>query len=1229
MNYVDELKKESFQIFNSVSDFTNYVENEKSFKKIKTIFLLEKIDEISKKLGFNSSLYIFLGTFLFLLERYGRQNSILIKLNYNKKSLPIGIESNESTTLKQFFEDLNEKVLGFNNSLLNKSDDNNNVNFYFNCKSNSEKGIISLFVFEKNGNYEIVLKYASNYYERNTMKFFIRHFRNVIDNLYDNINKKLCDIELADQDELKIINTKFNKEYKNIDSKKTITDVIEENSKKYKSKKAVIYDGKFISYKELNERANVIANKLIEKKIGNGDFVVIIPERSIEMIIGILAILKSGAAYVPIDPKYPEDRISYIIEVCEPKLIMVSNNNMNFFDKIPTMNITNIDYSGNIDNPVRIQNNDSVAYSIFTSGTTGRPKGVVLKHKGLYNLVFNYKKIYGITNKDTLLQFASIAFDQSVWDIFTILGLGGTLCLMPSELINEPRKLELYMEKNRVSVAALTPAYIKLLNPDNLKSLRVIESGSAAADYDNLKSWITNRRVFNTYGPTEATVNTLSYEISSMDCRVLPIGKPIQNVKIFIISNGHLCGIGEPGELCIAGYGVAKEYLKQPEKSEQAFVDCPFDDGKMYRSGDLVKYRSDGQIIYIGRIDDQIKIRGYRIELGEIENCIKNINYVKDTYLLVETLSDGEKEINAYILSDKAISSKNIKEYLSSKLPYYMIPSHIYQVDYIPLTINGKIDKQKIKTMIKREKNNCVLPKTKFEKNAVEIYKRILKDDNIGVTDDFYEIGGSSIKAILIVSELRNLGYNYRVCDLLSTKTIRNLGKLKVSFCSESRYNLLNDDKYRDKIVELEKKIDSRAINISYLTPTQMYMLEAYRKHIVGDNFLQYFYKCSQDINVDILIKAIELLPVKNEALTTVIVDDNIRPYQVMFDNRNIEFEEINNVSYEEYQEICNNDIIRGFDIENEPMLRFKLFRLNNHDIKLLFSVSHMILDGWSVELVIQDLSCIYEKLVSNYSFLELKKIYNQNNSVSLSECYSIINEEQNNKMKKYWDSYFKNIGKSVTVPYDDIKTEIGNWTMVDWIDKNETIQIKEFCKKKSISENTFFEFAFAYLLAISNKCNSSFFYKVISGRDLPVLNIDSIVGMLINIIPQTIEINDNYVKNLQDLNNSLLENAKFDKYDFYHRKVNNKLLMNEGKTIFVFSNYYELTDSIFEYEFDRDQDEVDMSFFVDSMNDRYHILITCKKSLYSMNKLKKICMLYRNIINVMLSEGDFSGLFL
>lgn len=1234
MNYNEYMKSKSFQPFNAVSDYIDFDNSTVQYSSVCMNYESRSIQKFCEKNGIHHKISVYLYAYFVLLAKYGRQNSIVSIVKLNNNEVPFGVFCDALDTGETIIRTVDKFVDSFmEDTLSDISEFTENLSytyitgFQYNSHDLTDRYIINLNVFENSDNVDIVVDFADGFYEKENMEYFLRHYIHLLDNISNDFNNNFKDINLTDAGEQNIILNTFNSDYQIMEFNTTITDIIEQNVTIFSTKKAVIYENSFLTYQELNYRANALANKLKTIGVNKGDFVVIIPERSLEMIVGIIAILKCEAAYVPVDPKYPDDRITYIVEICDPTAILTNTPMCENMHDVPIIDISDTNDIC-VENPLRNQSIEDNAYCIFTSGTTGRPKGAVLKHKGLLNLVNNYRKIYDINNNDTLLQFASIAFDQSVWDIFTILGIGGTLCLMPDDLINEPRLLEFYMEKNRVSVAALTPAYIKLLNPSNLKYLRVIESGSAAADYEDMKRWLKGRRVFNTYGPTETTVNSLTYEIVRVDNRVLPIGRPIKNAKAYIMSEKHLCGIGEPGELCIAGYGVSSGYLKLAEKNHEAFVPCPFEDSVMYKTGDLVKYRHDGEILYIGRVDDQIKIRGFRIELGEIENCIKALSYIKDVCIIVNSRTDGEKEIDAYVITTKLTTSESIKADLAKKLTYYMIPSHIYQIDSIPLTINGKVDKDKLKKLPKVRETKCISPATDFEEKALAIFKAVLFEDNIGVTDDFYEIGGTSIKAITIISQLREIGFNYNVRDLLSAKTIRALGNMSVqNYHSNKSDILLHDDKYRSVILELENIFHAKVCGISCLTPSQMYMLEAYRKKIVGDNFLQYFYDCPVDMDINLLEKAISLLPLKNIALTTSIYDDE-KPVQIYFNRRSLEFYYYKNSSFDEMNKICEEDIIRGFDIFYQPMVRFKVFQVNQ-ELKMVCSFSHIIVDGWSVELVIQDLSNIYTLLKNGISYDALEEQFLKETSVEkLETCFSLLNDGQSAIAIKYWENYFNNndIDISYTIPHDNSQNgKLDNWSVVDWIDENQTVCIKEYCRKESISENTFFEMAYAILLAITNRRNEAFFFKVISGRDLPVCDIDNLVGMFINIIPQKI----NIFQSIRDLNQKLIDNSQYDKFDFYHNHINGKFLMEYGKTFFVFSSYYELSSSIFEYIFDRDQDDVDMSLFVDSMHSKYHILLTGQKNFYSYERMQRVCSLFKDITLRLCQERKWDDLCL
>lgn len=1207
-----------FDGFSSIPyDFEITEKKESQYRYIKTTF--DK-DTICKFIAENKNITI---QSLFLATLFD-----VLRKQINSNTISIGYLTDHLIPIKYNFNNSNESIIKVCHSLSEIEEDILS-NTTKNKIENIFKGIDILFSFEKDFHdigqkiavliyefsscYEIFVWYDSNYYMEGTIEFFARHYSTLIQNVcISNIQSTI------DEEEMTLIKETFNCNKNNSNNFRSVLEMIEESTLQHENDVAIVFESKYITYADLRNQSNILANTLTKKGVNKGDYVVIIPEKGIEMVIAIIAVLKCGAIYVPIDPSYPVDRINYIIQTCNPKIVLTNNYSVNF--GVQTLEVKNVidNCPRNVSfcNSINVLESD-LAYCIFTSGTTGKPKGVKLKHGGLSNLVKSYWNIYNIDNNDTLLQFASIAFDQSVWDIFTILTVGGTLCITPPCYIDSPRQLEQYMVTNKVSVAALTPAYIKLLQPENIPTLKVIESGSAAIEPDVMKKWIKYCRVFNTYGPTESTVNALSYELSNKDIgTIIPIGRPIPNINVYIMDDQGICGINEPGELCIAGIGVADGYLGDEEKTTSHFVDNPYGKGKLYKTGDLAKWRYDGNVIYLGRTDDQIKIRGFRIELGEIEKCLKLNEFVKDAHVMTESTNGEEAQIIAYFIPKGNVNINQLYKYLSEKLPHYMIPADIVPIDSMPLTTNGKINRTALKQIRKKRHKEYVMPRNDVEKNVFEIFKDVLNGDMFGITDNFYNIGVTSIKAIVIASRLRELGYEYTTRDIINAKTIQNLCNQKNNRQTNLLFVNLEDSKYEPVIKQYEKAENSIVIGCSFLTPSQMYMLNAYRNHIIGDNFLQYFYNCTKTIDHSVLNSAIQLLPKKNPALTTAIIDTLDIPVQMRFSKRVIELEIRNIMNSNEMDEICRQDVLRGFDFEKEALIRFKLFEFPNGSQKLLLSISHIIADGWSVELIMQDLSNFYLALLEGTEeSLSYNKLLINSESI-LNECYALINGVEEEDSIKYWEEYFNSNENATSIPYDKCTDETDNDSYVTWIDEAISEKIKEYCKNESISENTFFEFVYASLLALSNNKSQALFYKVVSGRDLPVIEIDSIVGMLINILPQQVNVRDGSISTLlKGLNRKLFLNSQHDKIDFYNKKINGILWMEKAKTFFVFSNYYELVTSIFDYEFDRDQDDVDLSLFVDAMSNKYQILITCKKQYYTHERLVKIADAYINII--------------
>ncbi|MEN1970674.1 amino acid adenylation domain-containing protein, partial [Lentibacillus sp. N15] len=431
-----------------------------------------------------------------------------------------------------------------------------------------------------------------------------------------------------------------------------------------------------------------------------------------------------------------------------------------------------------------VNHSRNLAYVIYTSGTTGKPKGVMVEHEGVANLVYHFKEHLEIKEKDRMGQFASIAFDASIEEVTKCLLNGASLYIIPQEVIYDYHFFENYINRNRITILTLPPTYLRHLKSKGLATIRFLVTAGSASSKELVELW--ESVYVNAYGPTEATIGATMWKPTKNDqYNVVPIGKPMGNKSIYILNKySQLQPIGVFGELCIGGEGLARGYLNRPELTEKKFVPNPFSPGeKMYRTGDLARYLPDGNIEFLGRIDHQVKIRGYRIELGEIESILLGHPNVKDATVLDWKEGKNETFLCAYVVLKEPIVSMELRDYLSQKLPVYMVPSFIEELDTIPLTSNGKVDRRALsKPVGSYRSNEYVVPTTELESKLVEIWQEVLEVEQIGVNDNFFNLGGHSLKAILISSKMNEaLDIKMGLPTIFKHQTIRELNKYLLS----------------------------------------------------------------------------------------------------------------------------------------------------------------------------------------------------------------------------------------------------------------------------------------------------------------------------------------------------------------------------------------------------------------------------------------------------------------
>lgn len=660
-------------------------------------------------------------------------------------------------------------------------------NYYF------DKGIaqldITIIAVETKDGIDIEINYCTSLFSKETINRFGESFINILKYVVEHPTASLYEIDmLSDVDKSQLLYG-FNNTEIQYPKDKTINELIEEQVNRTPESIALVFGDKQLNYRELNSRANCIAKKIREKGVEGDSIVAIIANRSFEMLIGILGILKSGGAYLPIDPEYPEDRISYMLEDSGTHIMLTMSSlkdNIKFDGD--TILLDKEDYAESFQDNLEVINSpESLAYLIYTSGSTGKPKGVMLEHRGVVNFITGMTEKIDFTPASTILALTTISFDIFVLETLLPLTQGSKIVIADEIQQRNPNMLSKLVTEKGIDMLQATPSRMQMLLSMEkyqacLRGLKYIMIGGEAfppALLQALKS-LTNARIFNMYGPTETTVWSTVQELTDRDD--INIGKPIANTSIHIVDKFNtLQPIGVAGELCIAGHGMARGYLGRPELTQEKFIQNPFSmSEKMYKTGDSARWLQNGEIDFLGRLDSQVKIRGYRIELGEIESQLIKFKGIKEA--VVAAKEDGEKNkyLCAYLVLDRELDISGIREHLKKELPDYMVPSYFIQLDKLPQTPNGKTDK---KALPDPDKSICVSvkhtkPTNEIEEKMVEVWKNVLNVKEIGIDDDFFDLGGNSLVAIKLEVELEKNELIVQTSDILKLRNIRGLASL-------------------------------------------------------------------------------------------------------------------------------------------------------------------------------------------------------------------------------------------------------------------------------------------------------------------------------------------------------------------------------------------------------------------------------------------------------------------
>ena len=655
---------------------------------------------------------------------------------------------------------------------------------YYIPDSNTSKFDISLEAIPNEKEINISFEYSTKLFKKEFIKNMSNHYLNIINEIIENTEEKIEEICIISEKEKNKIINEFNNTKTDYPENKTLVELFEEQVQKTPNNIAVIFENKNITYKELNEKANSLANYLRENGIKRNDLVGIMVKRSIEMIVAILGILKSGGAYIPIDSTYPKERIEYMLNSSNAKILLTQKqieNKIKYENKICIDLDNEKVYNYSKENPKKINNIEDLFYIIFTSGSTGKPKGVMITQKNIINFTNycnNYVEYLKKPENNTIVSITTISFDIFFYETIISLQRGITVVIANEDEQTTPQLLNNLIEKHNVNITQTTPSVMQIFldNIENIPAIKKLKYVTLAGEQLPLnllkKLHELSIIVYNGYGPSETYYATLY----KMDDGIVTIGKPIYNMQIYILDNNmQPLPIGIPGEIYISGDGVGKGYLNNIELTDKTYIKNPFkDNSTMYKTGDTGMYLNDGRIVCLGRLDHQVKIRGQRIELDEIETIILEYPHIKKVAVIKQNIQNRDV-ITAYYVSEKRIAINELRNYISKLIPRYMVPSYFIAINELPYTPNGKIDRKALPLPVNdldKEKNEYIAPKTETQRKLVSIWEKVLNIKPIGINDNFFELGGDSLLAMNLNAELLKITNKITYSDIFRFPTI-------------------------------------------------------------------------------------------------------------------------------------------------------------------------------------------------------------------------------------------------------------------------------------------------------------------------------------------------------------------------------------------------------------------------------------------------------------------------
>lgn len=881
---------------------------------------------------------------------------------------------------------------------------------------------LSLAVRQTSSGLTAILEFNTDIISPGRAEQMLDHWNAVLEEVAADPAQKIKDISLLSADERHCLLVRWNQTARPYPSDQCIHELFVEQATCMPDAIAVSYGRQSFTYRELDDRSTQLANRLRELGVGQGMLVGVCLERSLEMVVALLGVLKAGAAYVPLSPHFPASRLAMMIEDARIYLLLTQRSLAGLCGDSAGNRLLLDEWNPSEDSSARCEKvcPTNAAYVMYTSGSTGRPKGVVVQHRSAVNLLHFMKQQPGIDSQDVLLAVTSTSFDISVVELFLPLSVGARVVIAPDEVRGDGAALAALLTENAATIFQATPATWQMLvlaGWTGTAKLKALTGGDVLSP--QLAGQLLERcaELWNLYGPTETTIYSHGARIGKADA--ITIGKPLANVLCYVVDrNGHLAPIGVPGELWIGGIGVARGYIGRPDLSRERFIANPFStnpDDRIYKSGDLVRWTLDGNVEFLGRMDSQVKIRGFRIELAEIEASLGAHPEVSSCVVTTEESSDA-KTLLAFVGNREGaeLSANSLRLWLRQSLPDYMIPSRFVNVPALPLNQSGKVDIKALKKLDRGELESgtsYIVPRTRRERELTEIWQAVLGRQQIGIRDNFFDLGGHSILAVLMSLRIADhLGVELPLRSLLEHPTIQEMAQLLESSTEDMRGTNA-----------LQKVDRGKPIPMSF-GQQQMWMLQQTMADPATYN-QPIAWRLSGRVDRAKIKRALQSMQQRHEVLRTALIrrEEGLFQEVTPSDEAVLLWKEIDLPPSDRQQSalvaLMLEEARTPFDLAAAPLWRTAWIELAEDDHVLALSFQHSIIDEWSVQIFFHELEAFYASNgdVLQTSLPELPFQYADYSVWQRSELTGPLREQ----LRDYWIKQLRDLSPVLELPND------------------------------------------------------------------------------------------------------------------------------------------------------------------------------------------------------------------